>query len=72
MFTLELHRGPQGLGLALVDGMVRPPRLLHMLIWLQVSSSLSPSENSAEDERRLRQGGGSGFPRSPVPEAADG
>lgn len=26
VFTVELHRGPHGLGLALVDGMVRPSR----------------------------------------------
>lgn len=28
VFTVELHRGPHGLGLALVDGMVRPSDLL--------------------------------------------
>ena len=29
VFTVEIHRGPHGLGLALVDGMVRRDRLLH-------------------------------------------
>lgn len=33
VFTVELHRGPHGLGLALVDGMVRPSRPPQMLIW---------------------------------------
>lgn len=28
VFTVELHRGPRGLGLALVDGTVRPGLLL--------------------------------------------
>lgn len=32
VFTVELHRGPQGLGLALVDGMVSPLQLLLMLM----------------------------------------
>lgn len=36
VFTVELHRGPHGLGLALVDGMVRPLQLLQMLIWLKI------------------------------------
>lgn len=36
VFTVELHRGPHGLGLALVDGMVRPLQLLQMLIGLKI------------------------------------
>lgn len=36
VFTVELHRGPHGLGLALVDGMVRPSQLLQMLMWLKI------------------------------------
>lgn len=75
VFTVEIRRGPHGLGLALVDGMVRKRRSLLLLLSRFASSSdrrFCFTENAAEDERRLREVGGSGLSGRSEPEAEDG
>lgn len=46
VFTVELHRGPHGLGLALVDGTVRSlPHFLSPSTFTSSSSFFSPLEH---------------------------
>lgn len=46
VFTVELHRGPHGLGLALVDGTVRPlPHFSSPSTFTSSSSFFSPLEH---------------------------
>lgn len=80
---MELHRGPHGLGLALVDGTVRPRRgpgaaaqsrriIKHVTV-LELAVNLflfhGGAENAAEDERHLREVGGPRLSRRSVSEA---